>query len=976
MEDNFAKAYKSLNKAQKEAVDTIEGPVMVVAGPGTGKTTVLTLRIANILKQTDTPPGGILAITYTDAGVKAMRAKLRNLIGTRAHEVEMHTFHSFAKAMMNEYQDHFIELSDMKQMTDVDKEILIREIIESPKYKDLRPSGKPDAYLGGIISSISNSKRDAITPEDVRKFANSEIERITKDEDSISTRGVTKGKLKAEAEERIEKCKKTLIFADVYEEYEIGKKRARKLDFDDLIIQLLVTLKSDDLFLRLLQERFLYILVDEHQDTNDAQNYIVSMLADFFETPNVFIVGDEKQAIYRFQGASVENFLLLRKRWPDMKLISLESNYRSHQSILDSSFSVIERNYTEGEHGDLRVKLLSESNESERPIELVSVEDVRTMEDYLVDELKRISKEEPEANIAIITKRNKDLERVIKLLEFNSVPVSSERSVDIFHHPIGVTFFDLITYVHENDKYEYLARTLTTGMWGLSFDESVALSKALRAHKLSELSMVEDKLKQIRSDAVSSGPIEFIIRLADISGFSTLVSEDPSYVYVWKGIISLAESLARDGEFESPLLLLEHMLAYRESAEMKPVKVSVGAPDLKIRALTAHGSKGLEFDYVFMPYATEEGWVGRNHGSSFVLPTKDVVGGDIRDMRRLFYVALTRARKHVVVLTPLEESDGKVLTPLRFISEIESGATAVSIPRKKLEIKFDQEISRGVSYDSKVLALAKELLMKNGLSVTALNHFLECPNKFIYESILKMPQAPSISSARGTAMHEALSHIWMSEERFILDKNEIEKEILSVGESSIEDTFLSKKDKELVMNDIREDAPIIARELEAHLKTKGTVYTEKWLEGVHSVNSVEAGLYIPIHGKLDTVIDTGEVVQVYDYKSKQAMSINEIKGETKNSNGDYFRQLVFYKILVLANPKWKLKKSTESLVFIRPDKKERCPIITLEVSKADIDKVNTEIDSLAKAVWSGEILKSTCGKDGCEYCSVRALLKH
>ncbi|HRH25710.1 MAG TPA: ATP-dependent DNA helicase [Parcubacteria group bacterium] len=976
MEENFAKAYKSLNKAQKEAVDTIEGPVMVVAGPGTGKTTVLTLRIANILKQTDTPPSGILAITYTDAGVKAMRGKLRNLIGTRAHEVEMHTFHSFAKAMMNEYQDHFIELSDMKQMTDVDKEMLIREIIESPKHKDLRPSGKPDAYLAAIISSISNSKRDAITPEDVRKFANSEIERITNDEDSISTRGATKGKLKADAEERIEKCKKTLIFADIYEEYEEGKKKLRKLDFDDLIIQLLVTLKTDNLFLRLLQERFLYILVDEHQDTNDAQNYIVSMLADFFETPNVFIVGDEKQAIYRFQGASVENFLLLRKRWPEMKLISLESNYRSHQSILDSSFSIIERNYTEGEHDDLRVRLVSESAESERPIEIVSVEDTRTMESYLVDELKRITKDELEATVAIITKRNRDLERVIKLLEFNSIPVSSERSVDIFHHPIGVTFFDLITYVYENDKYEYLARTLSTGMWGLSFDESIALSKALRSGKLGELKVIEHKLKEIRSEAVSSSPIEFIIKLGDISGFAGLVTLDPSYVYVWKGIVSLAESLARDSEVASPNELLRLMLAYRESAEMKPVKVSVGAPDLKVRALTAHGSKGLEFDYVFIPYATDEAWVGRNRGSSFVLPTKDVVGGDIRDMRRLFYVALTRARKHVVVLTPLEESDGKVLTPLRFISEIESGATAVSMPRKKLEIVVDRKKSKEASYDSKVLALAKELLMKNGLSVTALNHFLECPNKFIYESILKMPQAPSINSARGTAMHEALSHIWINEGRESLDKNEIEKIVLSVAERSIEDTFLSMRDKELVMNDIREDAPAIARELETHLKTRGTVYTEKWLEAVHNANKIETGLYIPIHGKLDTIVDTGDEVQVYDYKSKQAMSVNEIKGETKNSNGDYFRQLVFYKMLVLANPKWKLKRSTQSLVFIRPDKKERCPIITLDVANADIDKVNTEIDSLALSVWSGEILKSTCGKEDCEYCSIRALLKH
>ncbi|KND49049.1 MAG: DNA helicase II / ATP-dependent DNA helicase PcrA [Parcubacteria bacterium C7867-005] len=976
MDDIFNKAYKSLNKSQKEAVDTIDGPVMVVAGPGTGKTTVLTLRIANILKQTDTPPSGILAITYTDAGVKAMRGKLRGLIGTRAHEVEMHTFHSFAKAMMNEYQDHFIETNGMKQMTDVDKEMLVRDILEDQKFKDLRPSGKPDAYLSGIISSISNCKRDAITPENVRQHADKEIDRITKDEDSISTRGKSKGKLKADAEEKIEKCKKTLIFADIYERYEEGKKKSKKLDFDDLIINLLVTLKNDELFLRLLQERFLYILVDEHQDTNDAQNYIISLLAEFFETPNVFIVGDEKQAIYRFQGASVENFLLLRKRWSEMKLISLEANYRSHQSILDSSFSVIEKNYIEGEHDDLRIKLLSQNSESERPIELVSVEDVRTMENYLVEELKRISTDEPDASIAIITKRNKDLERVIKLLEFNTIPVSSERSVDIFHHPIGVMFFDLITFVNENDRYEYLARTLTTDMWNLRFDQSINLSRALKAGKFNELQTIEPALKEIRSNLISCGPIEFIIKLAQISGFAGLVSKDPSYVYVWRGIVSLAESLTREAEIENPHELLGSMLAYRESAKEKAVKVSVGAPDLRIKALTAHGSKGLEFDYVFIPFATEEAWVGRNHGSSFILPTKDVLGGDIKDTRRLFYVGLTRAKKHVIVLTPLEESDGKALTPLRFVAEIESGATSVSIPRMQININPEVKQNNQSNYDSKVLALAKDLLMKNGLSVTALNHYLECPNKFIYESILKMPQAPSISSTRGTAMHEALSHIWTKENRSVLDNLEIEKIITEMGIRSVDDTFLSSEDKDLVKQDINEDAPIVARELGAHLKSSGTVYTEKWLEASHKANAVEEGLYIPIHGKLDVIIDKGDTLSVFDYKSKQAMSVNEIKGETKNSNGDYFRQLVFYKILALANPKWKLKKSSFSLVFIRPDKKERCPVITLDVTNEDVDKVNKEINSLVGAVWHGGILSSTCGKDDCEYCSLRQILKH
>src|SRR3989344_2665636 len=192
----FLASYKKLNLAQKEAVDTIEGPVMVIAGPGTCKTTVLTLRIANILKRTDTPAHGILAITYTDAGVRAMREKLRSVIGDRAHDVHIHTFHSFAASVMAEHPDHFLELEGLRQMTDIEQETLIRSIIEDPRFADIRPVGKPEAYVSGIIRSIDDAKREALTHDMVRRYAEDEIRRIENDESCISSRGATKGKLK------------------------------------------------------------------------------------------------------------------------------------------------------------------------------------------------------------------------------------------------------------------------------------------------------------------------------------------------------------------------------------------------------------------------------------------------------------------------------------------------------------------------------------------------------------------------------------------------------------------------------------------------------------------------------------------------------------------------------------------------------------------------------------------------------------
>ena len=317
----------------------------------------------------------------------------------------------------------------MTHMSDVEQESLIRSIITEPKFRELRPTGKPDAYISAIMRAIDDSKREAYTPLMVREFADSEMSRIKSDDNSISTRGATKGKLKAEAEERIEKCKRTVLFSEVYERYEEDKREQKRMDFNDLLIELLDGFRKDDLLLRLIQERFLYLLVDEHQDTNNSQNLIVRAIAEFFDTPNVFIVGDEKQAIYRFQGASVENFLTLQKRWPTMEVISLDKNYRSHQGILDASFAMIENNYEGDEHQDLRIRLTAggekgRKEEKPRKLDVITGENTLAIENYLVSELEKILKKETAATVAVITRRNRDLERVIRLLEMNHIPRS------------------------------------------------------------------------------------------------------------------------------------------------------------------------------------------------------------------------------------------------------------------------------------------------------------------------------------------------------------------------------------------------------------------------------------------------------------------------------------------------------------------------------------------------------------------------
>ena len=970
----FEERYKKLNTEQKKAVDSIDGPVLVVAGPGTGKTTILTLRIAQILRKTDTPAHGILAITYTDAGVKAMREKLREVIGNEAHDVYIHTFHGFASTMMSEYPDHFVRMGDFKQITDVKQESMIRSIITDPTFITLRPLGRPDAYVSSIIRAISDSKKEALTPEMVREYVAVEIENTKKDESNISTRGATKGKLKAEALEKLEKLDKTLLFADVYERYEEEKQIAKLRDYDDLIIEFLVALRTDELFLRLIQERFLYILVDEHQDTNDAQNYIISLIAEFFETPNIFIVGDEKQAIYRFQGASVDNFLRLQKRWPSMKIIALDTNYRSHQGILDASFAMIENNYEKGQYVDLRVRLKSGGDKDVRPLDIIIAENTPATEKYLIKELRNISKNEPKATVAIITRRNRELERVIRVLESNNIPVSSERSLDIFHHPIGMAFFDLIEYIVDPSRVDALAKTLAIGMWGLSFGKAVEIIRLLRSGQVGDLDAKLPALRVIQKRMLQDGAVGGIIHSAEESGFTGLISEDPTFVHVWRGIITLAESLVRNSDINNPTELMKAMLEHRQSAESKTVKVSIGAPDLPIKAMTAHGSKGLEFDYVFIPYTNEETWVGKFHGSSFILPEKNLRDNDIRDIRRLFYVAITRARKHAVILSAMEESDGKTLTPLRFVNELhQNNVFTTLLPRGDISTE-DGNTKKVVSseYNNLMINEAKKVLLDSGLSVTALNHFLECPSKFLYESILKLPQAPSVSAEKGSAMHDALSRVWQQREK---SPKEIEKIIITTVTEYIDKSLLSLNDKEALKKELIKDARAVATSLSNHFDSQGIIRAERWVKSPFDGLFKKERVTIPIHGKLDVIIDSGHDVSVFDYKTRQVMSVKAIKGETKNDDGNYFRQLVFYKLLLGGDQLWRMKNISTSLVFVSPDSKGRCPIVMLPVEEDDIKQIKVEIQAVIDSVWSGKIIGQYCTDSECKYCGYRKLLK-
>lgn len=964
----FEEEYEKLNEKQKEAVDTIEGPVMVIAGPGTGKTTILTLRIANILRLTDTPASGILALTFTDAGVKAMKEKLRGIIGNRALEIPIYTFHGFAMSVIREFDDHFPHLSKSENVTEFEAEKLIRQILTKNKYKKLRPFGDPDYYVPKIIATISEAKREAWTPEMIEDFAKTEIERIKTDETSISTRGKSKGNLKAEALNRIDKCEKTLIFSQIYQEYEKIKKTERKIDFDDMLFELLKAIRQDQLLLQSLQEKYLYIMIDEHQDTNDTQNEIIRQVADFFDNPNIFIVGDEKQAIYRFQGASVQNFLSFQKIWKGMKIISLKENYRSHQDILDHSFKMIEQNYEADEYPNLRIKLKSSKTEI-KPIELIEADNKESEEEEIVRRLKEITNEQKEKKVAIIVRKNNEVARIFDLLEKAGIEASAERGANIFSHPLGEAYFSLLETILDPTNFEAWGKTVVSGLWKLNFKKQIELLRLIKNQDIDGINQSLPEISKINKEITQSGVIDFLIFCAETSGFLELI-KSPLAAEVWRGIINLAIEIAKTEKIESSQKMIESLLSYKKTAEKRSIKIHTGKSDAQIKIMTAHSSKGLEFDYVFLPYLLEEFWIKKDRGQSFVLPKEKGTLDNLKDDRRLFFVALTRAKEHVILSFHKEDSMGNIMTPLRFIDELEKEKIAVSEISNKNQNTIPKKIDHFSKRKREGWEYAQSVILEKGLSVTALNHFLECPSKFFYKSILKMPEAPSINSERGNAMHIAMNRIWQKIKNGQKIKNEEKVKIIKeTATDYFKKSLLAKFEKDQILEEIEKDASIIIDSLQEHFEQKGQISTEDWYEKNITLN----GKVFLIHGKLDLAIIKENKVLVYDYKTKKAMTEKAIRGETKNENGNYFRQLIFYKMLMEAQNKFQNKIIEPSLVFIVPDEKGHCPTVSLPITQEDEGRVLKEIETLIKSVWSSEFLDNTCGDSDCEYCKLKKL---
>ncbi|HEX5626149.1 MAG TPA: ATP-dependent helicase, partial [Saprospiraceae bacterium] len=718
---DFDKAYAGLNPEQKAAVDALEGPMMVIAGPGTGKTQILAIRIGNMLLRSDTDPKNILCLTYTEAGASAMRQRLIQFIGPTAYEITICTFHAFCNSVIRENPDAFQQYSDYDVISDLEKNQLLLGILEkqtreSPLY---RYHGRYNNDLYNLFKLFSKIKKENWDADRMLGDIDRHLDNLRSDPEYIYKRNgknYAKGDFKQAAyDTEAKRFQRSKSAIRLYQSYQDGLDAMERYEYEDMIRWVIEKFEVDEFLLAKYQEKYQYVLVDEYQDTNGAQNKLLMQLLSYFESANIFAVGDDDQAIYRFQGANVQNMTDFDRQFHPQKIV-LVRNYRSSQIILDAADSVIQHNQERLVHKDpqLSKKLQASGNHRDFALRPVFTEnhDHKTEILDVCQQVRSLLHQGVAANeIAVLFRKNKEAEPFIKWFEANEIPYQTSRQINVLddlllQHLLLILRFLSKEYQDAFNQDGLLFKILHAPFIPLQSTDISRLSWYLSKKKSSlenrddippECSLLhllgrEDELnaagiiertaclalyqklnafQKSILDHTPQGLFEKLLTEFNVLDFILASRDKIQYLQV---LNSFFEFLKNESQKQPLMTLMEFVdlvEAYRNNSIPLPNTQFVGTKKGVVLS-TIHGSKGLEYDYVFMIHATQQNW-SQQERNLFKLPPEYVLE-DVNteeDSRRLFYVGLTRARKGIYVSYP-RVGEKRENTVSRFVSEMQN----------------------------------------------------------------------------------------------------------------------------------------------------------------------------------------------------------------------------------------------------------------------------------------------------------------
>ncbi len=1099
---SFEARFEVLNDEQKKAVKNIDGPVLVIAGPGSGKTEILSLRVAEIRRETDIPAGAILCLTFTDNASLNMRERLSGLIGVDAYRVQIHTFHSFGVSIINRFPEYFFGGGEFNPADSVTQIETMSEIIKELSYDDPLRSEHPEIgfiYLNPALKAVSNLKREGLTPEEFKKiilhnslvieYVNPLLNEVFNDRLSKKdfpkigklVENIRKGINKEfpvphfkplndtmadsllialnESEEldktaplsawkskwtevsfdkkRIlkdtERLSRMQSLSNVYESYQNSLKFKGYYDFDDMLLETIKAIEKNTSFQMALQEEFQYILVDEFQDTNNAQMRLLRLLtsADVHEgRPNIMAVGDDDQAIYKFQGAEIANIKQFKEMFRDPFIVTLSKNYRSTQEILDLAGGVIEQGQNSLRILMPEIKKKIEAGSKNLPQGEIKYNTFHTnLHEYqfVAKEIKkRIKSGIKPKEIALISRTHQILQDIVPFLRAEGIPVEYEKQQDVFALPyireilVVAKFINTIANKGENEADNFLPEILSFSWWGIPRKVIWDISIEAKTQNKSWLSVMQasrdEKIKTIASFLVNLGvsaksePLERILDLiigsntlqlpdsededffenittgsVELEGFQSpfrqyyfgkkITEHKGEYISFLSGLRVFIQTL-REYKLGKVLKIsdLVEMVSVYEKNKMQILDTSPFITDLNaVHLLTSHKAKGLEFEVVFVLSAVDDIWTGGSRGDILPFPKNLQIkpaGDNSDDILRLFYVAITRA-KHTLYITSFKQnSKGKLVLPVEFLSHIQPELIDIS----QDQTGENSPLIEGFSllskppFETNERAMLEKIVENYQMSVTHLNNFLDVskggPQVFLEQNLLRFPQAKSISGVYGSAMHSVLQRIYtyLRSEGKILEVSkalEFFNKQLVVGHLSSNDFRVQyeRGEKALKLYYIeRKDRFKPEYKIETDFRHQGVVLEE-------------GSLQARITGKIDKMVISGNEIVVTDFKTGKA----KISWEEKSADGgiqmnNYKRQLIFYKLLVENSKEFKNYKVNQGVLEFLEPYKDALIDLPLDIEKEDVLRLAKLIQIVYQKVINldfPDVTKYSPTLDGC-----------
>ena len=1027
--EKFKTRYNKLNSAQKKAVDTIDGPLLVVAGPGTGKTELLSMRAANILRATDTLPENILCLTFTDSGANAMRARLASIIGTDAYKVAIQTFHSFGTEIINHHSEYFYRGADFSPADEVATYSILTDIFEELDYNNplaskmngdfthLRDTAQVISELkqAGLSSSellqiIDNNEKllDTIEPELAAIFAN----RISKttiallppiankiaelpapqlppaiaplaDALALSMarafdEAVASGKttpITAWRNTWLEKdARGEFVFKDrkrhaklravapIYDQYLAEMRQAELFDYDDMILNVVQAIEQYPDLRFNLQERYQYIMVDEFQDTNLAQLRILFNLTDtpHGDAPNIMAVGDDDQAIYSFQGADVGNIHRFRKRYPDHASVVLTDNYRSSQTILDRAREIITQASGRLETSmDIDKHLLAHANNTSSQVTLSSLPSRQEEFAWIAESIQEnITKGIKPSEIAVIARRHSDLIALLPYLNHGGIAVNYERRDNVLDDE-RVQLLELMARIcvdiaaGEHDEANSLLPELVAqpmfdfdseAIWRLSLQAYRNRTNWLEAMLASPTFQPLAKWLLDRAKASLTEPLETFLdtligvpqnytanddtdddnddsdaackptkshRNAFISPFyqyyfnSDILDSSPdTYLTALEALQTLRGKL-REGAPDSTLLASDFLTLIDTYRQLNIPVVSIQraseTAQNAINLMSAHKSKGLEFDTVYVINSIDSMWGERVRSRSRLIGYPENLAispnADSYDERiRLYFVAMTRAKRQLYLSYARSDDTAKDTLKASFLAgtnlqEIDRQPSSTAALAEQSEIVWHNRLTAPINRTMK--ELLAPTLENYKLSVTHLNNFIDVtrggPQNFLLNNLLRFPQAKSANAIYGTLIHAVLqhahSHLAASGTRKPIE--DITGEFIRLlHQQNLSDADLALYSKRGI------------EALEAFLSAKYDTFKPSQKPELSFAGQGVILGQARLTGSLDLVDINGQAITVTDYKTgKPSTSWTGKSDYEKIKLHKYRQQLMFYELL-------------------------------------------------------------------------------